>query len=602
MYEGEKCAILCVIIVLWGYCRMKEKETQQFQLYTEAGELLKGVAEVWTKYPRPQMRRVEWQSLNGIWNLEGKSVRVPFPPQSLLAEYTGEIRDFMTYERNFAIEHYNEEKRTLLHFGAVDQIAEVYLNGKYVGKHEGGYLPFVFDVTENVKQGDNQLVVMVKDELDRDYPYGKQCRNRGGMWYTPTSGIWKSVWIEQVPKTYIKSVKITPDLQGIQLNVESGDGTDFQEVCAKIKLHTGDVFEHVLQEGEGYINLRKIRLSNGESYEPILWDTKNPYLYSIVIQAGEDVVESYFGLRTVEIKAVNSVNRLCLNGKPIFMHGVLDQGYFSDGIVTPAEEEEFKRDILRMKKLGFNMLRKHIKIEPECFYYDCDRYGMLVIQDMVNNGVYSFWRDTLLPTIGECRKKDTGKGLSKRQKKIFEEHMQDTLEVLHNHPCIIGYTIFNEGWGQFESDRLYRNAQKADSTRVYDATSGWFAQKQSDFDSVHLYFGPAKLHVKNRPLLLSEFGGYSYVVKGHCFSDKKYGYGTCKKEEELTHRIVKRYEKLVMPYVKKGLCGSIYTQVSDVEDEVNGFYTYDRKVCKVNQDDMKILAAKIEQLISDESM
>ena len=581
---------------------MKKEQTKQIQLYTRAGEHLKGSTKIWTRYPRPQMRRVQWQSLNGIWNLEGKPIRVPFPPQSLLAEYAGEIKDNMTYEKSFSVEHYDKEKKTLLHFGAVDQIAEVYLNGKYVGKHEGGYLPFVFDVTAAVREKDNQLVVKVRDELDKAYPYGKQCRNRGGMWYTPTSGIWKGVWIEQVPELYIKNVKITPNLQGIQLKVESGDGTEFKEVLVKIKLHTEDVYEQVLHDSEGYIDLKQIRLSNGACYEPILWNTKNPYLYNIVIQAGEDVVESYFGLRTVEIKAVNGVNRLCLNGKPIFLHGVLDQGYFSDGIVTPAKEEEFERDILSMKNLGFNLLRKHIKIEPECFYYDCDRYGMLVMQDMVNNGTYSFWKDTFFPTVGGHYKKDTGKGLSQRQKKIFEEHMMDTLQILQNHPCIIAYTIFNEGWGQFESDRLYRNAQKADPTRVYDATSGWFAQKESDFDSVHLYFGPAKLHVKERPLLLSEFGGYSYVVKGHCFSDKKYGYGTCKTEEELTNRIVKRYEKLVMPYVKKGLCGSIYTQVSDVEDEMNGFYTYDRKVCKVNQEQMKKLAEKIEQLISDESM
>jgi len=572
---------------------MSKKEATFFDLMTESGERLQQENTVWTEYPRPQLVRGNWQCLNGMWELDGTPIRVPFVPQSKLSGYKGEIKDVMTYRKVFSWISTGDKKRTLLHFGAVDQLAEVFLNNVLLGKHAGGYAPFTFDVSDVIKEGENTLLVKVTDELNHDYPYGKQCKNRGGMWYTPTSGIWQSVWLEQVPGSYIQGIKLSPDVNGVQIEVFSRGDVISEDTAVEITLHTEEKYQTTIKNGKGYIDLRNIVLSNGERYVPKLWSTQEPYLYQMSLRMGDDKVETYFGLRVIEIKTVQGVQRVCLNGTPIFMHGVLDQGYFCDGIVTPAEEAEYERDILRMKELGINLLRKHIKIEPECFYYYCDKHGMLVMQDMVSNGYYSFVRDTVLPTIGLQRKKDHGRRLSTLQKELFEAHMKETQQQLFNHPALVAYTIFNEGWGQFESDRLYAQAQKEDPSRLYDATSGWFAQKDSDFDSIHIYFGPRKPRVKKRPVFLSEFGGYSYLVPEHVYTNKSYGYGTCKSSEELFERIAARYDELVLPYIKAGLCGSIYTQISDVEDEINGLYTYDRRVCKVDKAAMQQLAERI---------
>lgn len=538
--------------------------------------------EKWTSYPRPQLKRKLYKSLNGTWELNGKEIQIPFPPQSELSGYDQIVGDYLTYRKSFLIPDDFLLSKVLLHFGAVDEVADVYVNGIHVGKHEGGYLPFSFDITSAVKREKiNELRVEVTDSLSRIYPYGKQCKKRGGMWYTPISGIWQSVWIENVPDYYIEEIKLTPSLNELEITV-FGIETGFKVLV----YDEGElIVEQSFQDNTGRIEIEN----------PVLWDVNHPHLYDMRVEAGEDIVESYFALREVEIKKINGINRLCLNGSPIFMHGVLDQGYFVDGIYLPGDEEEYTKDILRMKELGFNMLRKHIKIEPEKFYYECDRLGMLVLQDMVNNGGYSYVLDTVLPTFGFKKRNDCkGRYQEKDCKEVFEWHMRDTLHDLYNHPCIIGYTIFNEGWGQFESDRMYEMAKSIDPTRVYDATSGWFAQKKSDFDSEHVYFRVKKLKPKKRPMFLSECGGFSYAVEGHRYNNEKsYGYGTCKDSEELTDRILDMYKKMVIPGIEDGVCGCVYTQVSDVEDEINGMYTYDREVCKVNPEKMQNLADEI---------
>ena len=537
----------------------------------------------WQSYPRPQLKRKSYINLNGTWDLNGEAIQIPFAPQCRLAEYTGKIGEKLVYTRTFDIPETFILPRILLHFGAVDQVAEVYVNDVLVGRHEGGYLHFSFDITHAVRRTQtNTLCVEVVDTLSQKYPYGKQSKKRGGMWYTPISGIWQTVWMENVPDAYIKEIKLTPSMRDITMEVV-GETKGFKAVI--FEQNGRKAAEQTFADNKGTIVLEN----------PMLWDIDYPHLYDLKIFTEQDEIESYFALRSVEIKKVGGINRICLNNKPIFMHGLLDQGYFEDGIYLPEKEEEFANDILRMKELGFNMLRKHIKVEPEQFYYDCDRLGMLVIQDMVNNSGYNYILDTVLPTIGFKKRNDCrGRYQNPEHKRFFEKHMKETLHDLYNHPCIIGYTIFNEGWGQFESDRMYDIAKSLDATRFYDATSGWFAQSKSDVDSEHIYFRAEELKVKERPLFLSECGGFSYKVDGHVFNtEKSYGYGACANSEELTERIVDMYNIMVVPCIKKGMCGCVYTQVSDVEDEINGMYTYDRQVCKVNKEKMQKLAERI---------
>jgi len=572
-----------------------------YTLTSTAGEALGAVKNVWKEYPRPQLKRGNWMSLNGTWLLNNHEIRVPFPPQSILSEYEKKVGSHLTYKKVFRAKKPEAGIRTLLHFDAVDQIAEVTLNGVLLGKHEGGYLPFTFDISNVIYfDKDNTLIVKAKDTLSRNYPYGKQTKKRGGMWYTPVSGIWKNVWLEQVPDTYIKDLKLTPDLDGLHIAIGTNHPQKPVHAQVSITLHNGDTIDFTMNKNNGYVRLRGITLEDGTLYEPLLWDTENPHLYPMTITVDEDVIETYFALRTIEIREVNGVQRVCLNGKPVFLHGVLDQGYFCDGIFLPADEKEFERDILRMKELGFTMLRKHIKVEPEAFYYYCDKHGMLVVQDMVNSGGYSFLRDTALPTIGMKKLNDRHRLFSGKMKRFWETHMKETLSHLYNHPSIVVYTIFNEGWGQFNSDKMYGIAKQLDPSRLYDSTSGWFAQNNNDFDSLHVYFGDLEPKPATRPMFISEFGGCAYPVEDHIYAKyASYGYGSCKNADEVSEKVWTAYRTTILPVIKAGCCGAVYTQLSDVEDEINGFYTYDRKICKVNVAEMQKLRAEIDEIMEN---
>ncbi|MBQ8356337.1 MAG: glycoside hydrolase family 2 [Clostridia bacterium] len=542
-------------------------------------------------YPRPQLRRDSFFSLDGIWNFSAeprgakpdfdKRIRVPFPPESALSGIHHVYPDGteLCYHRKFELPDGFCRGRVLLHIGAADQVAKVWLNGHFLGKHKGGYLPFTFDVTEHLHAGKNALFIRVTDELDKHIlPWGKQKHERGGMWYTPVSGIWQTVWLESVPETYVKALDIKADAEGASVRAEGVDE-------GMLLVTTPEGMTCVKMRG----GVARVALDT-----PRLWSPEDPYLYRFKLICGEDTVESYFACRTLSVGKVKGVPRLLLNGKPYFFHGLLDQGYFPDGIFTPAHPCRYEKDILFAKSLGFNTLRKHIKIEPEQFYYDCDRLGMVVFQDMVNNGHYSFLRDTALPTVGLKKRNDKKLHRDPAAREAFLTAMEESVRHLGNHPCICYWTIFNEGWGQFDGDAVYRQLRALDDTRFIDTASGWFETKESDVESPHIYFKPIKCRPDKKPLVLSEFGGYSLAIDGHeTCPGKAYGYRSFKDENAFCEALEELYRKEILPAARAGLSGAIYTQITDVEEEINGLLTYDRKHVKVDPANMQIIAKEL---------
>ena len=559
------------------------------QLLTRQEEALQNAgAPVWDVYPRPQMRRDSYLNLNGMWEFtaegERHSIRVPFCPESRLSGIGKHFSEGaeLVYRRSFTLPENFNQGRILLHIGAADQHLTCCVNGQKIGEHDGGYEAITFDITDTL-QAENEIVLSIRDDLnDRSYPYGKQVTpdKRGGMWYTPVSGVWQSVWLESVPKNYIRRLNIENRGYSVTISAEPEmEGT-------------------VIIPGLGEFPLG----STVTPENPHLWSPEYPYLYEFSVKTEEDRVESYFAIRALEIKNVNGTPRLCLNGKPYFFHGLLDQGYWPDGLLTPASPECFADDILAMKKLGFNTLRKHIKVEPEEFYYQCDRLGMVVFQDMVNNGVYKFFRDTVVPTAGlqVLPDKHLNTDLATQQK--FLIGMEATVRQLKNHPSICYWTIFNEGWGQFDSDDVYEKFLKLDDTRFIDTTSGWWRGHKTQVDSRHIYFGQWwQLKKGKMPVVLSECGGLTYPVEGHVYNpDDSYGYKTCKTRQALNDGLAALYREHLIPAVtKKGLCAAIYTQVSDVEDEINGLLTYDRKVCKADEELMAAIAKELQEAIRE---
>ena len=553
-------------------------------LPTEVGGTLPAVP--WNEYPRPRLRRAEWLCLNGEWDLstedgDGK-ITVPFCPESLLSGFKGRIQygKKLLYKRKFTVPDGWLYKRIIIHFGAVSRSCRVYINGKETCRHENAYLPFSADVTDAIKDGENELTVEAVNDLSPRYPYGKQRIKRGGMWYTPVSGIWQTVWLEPVPERHIADVRVTPDLCGADIVIEGvASGT-------------------VVFEGKEY------RIENGrtrlEPDSPILWSPETPHLYDFTVKSGEDEAASYFALRTLSVGRVGGVPRLCLNGRPSFFHGLLDQGYYSDGISTPASPELYEKDIKTAKSLGFNMLRKHIKIEPERFYYECDRLGIVVFQDMVNNGKYRFLHDTILPTLGIRKLSDKKLNRGEETRTEFLSSMESTVKHLYSHPCICGWTIFNEGWGQFDADAAYEKLRALDGSRFIDSTSGWFHQSKSDVESLHIYFGKLKLTKGGeRPQILSEFGGYVYKDLSHSFNTKKtYGYRIYGSRGEMVAALRKTYTEKIVPLAVEGLCASVYTQLSDVEDETNGVMTYDREICKILPDELSDVARMLQDAVT----
>ena len=539
----------------------------------------------WSEYPRPQLKRDSFFNLNGKWKLsvlKGTKeefvgdITVPYPPESKLSciERTLQRGEKYVYNRTFTLPDNFIKDVVILHFGAVDQITQVKINNQLVGENVGGYLPFEFNITGFLTCGENSITVTVTDDLNLELPYGKQRKNRGGMWYTPISGIWQTVWLESVPTKYISHLKIETKNNTVTFITKGGEKEKTLILNGNNYSYSGDIF--------------KLEIDS-----PIMWSPESPYLYGFKIISGKDTIESYFALRDITIEKINDRSYICLNGKPYFFNGVLDQGYFDDGIFTPNSPEVYKNDILSMKSMGFNMLRKHIKIEPEIFYYYCDKYGMIVFQDMVNSGKYSFLIDTALPTIG-IKRLFTHRA-SKFRREHFEKTAKGTIEFLYNHPSVCYYTVFNEGWGQYDADKIYTMLKSIDSSHVWDATSGWFNKKLSDVTSEHVYFKPIKLKANpNRPLVLSEFGGYSYKIPEHSFNLKKtYGYRFFTDSDKFVEAMKKLYLQEVASAIEQGLCATVLTQLSDVEDETNGLLTYDREIRKIDPDTMQSISNAI---------
>ena len=564
-----------------------------------------------SEHPMPQAKRENWLCLNGKWNLKkvnslGETcfdgeILVPFSPETLNSGveegFVLKSGEKLIYERKVQVGKELLLGKTILHFGAVDSKCWVYLNGVKVDAHKGGFTAFSVDITAQIKEGENLLRVECEDEGTRNFgARGKQSDKRGGIWYTPQSGIWQTVWLESMPTECIKDLKITP--------IVSEDGTE-KSVLVQVDQQGGDK-QIVVLDGEKEILREKFTLEITLKYDFTLWSPENPKLYDIIItnEAG-DRLESYFGVRsfgkTVDEKGIA---RLTLNGKPYFFNGVLDQGYWSDGMLTYPCDEAAKNELQMLKDMGFNTVRKHIKIEPMRWYYHCDKIGLVVWQDFVNGGGrYAFTHVAAFPFLGFHHRDDGEKNYNyfargaKEGRDEFAVMVDETMTQLYNCPCIGVWVPFNEGWGQFDSAKWTEYVRYKDPTRIIDSVSGWHDQGvgKTELRSLHTYYTPLKVPKDTRPVVLSEFGGYSMKCEGHVFDEsKEFGYKKFKTQDELVVALKKLYLEKLLPLIEKGLCGCIYTQVSDVEEEINGLVTYDRKIVKVPIAEM----SKINQQIN----
>lgn len=554
------------------------------------------------EYPRPQLVRENWLNLNGKFDyailpavqkwadkFDGE-ILVPFAVESLLSGVEKPLspNDRLWYRKRFSVPTTMQGKNILLHFGAVDWQCEVFVNRNSVGTHTGGYCAFSFDITEYLTEGENELIVCVYDPTESGWQQrGKQVNDTHGFWYTATSGIWQTVWLEAVSDVYVQKLRFVPniDREVIQVKTELNKEAE-AEICATVSFADKVVFSGVIEKDA------EIALPNAA-----LWSPETPNLYDVSLDIKvngtlTDTVSSYFGMRKFHVdKDDKGIVRLFLNNQPYFQKGLLDQGYWPDGGMTPPTDEAMIFDIAEMKRLGFNMLRKHIKIEPLRWYYHCDRLGMIVWQDMMSGGKYigDFYAG-FLPNIGILRVKDNKYKVFSRTEKSwrddFERELTEMIDLLYNTVSLYCWVPFNEAWGQFDALRICAYVRKLDETRVVDHASGWYDQGGGDVQSMHKYILPIRMRkLDHRAFVITEFGGYSQKEAGHMWNPKKaFGYLMFKDKAALTKAYEKLMRKQVIPLVEKGLSGTIYTQVSDVENEVNGIYTYDRAVLKLEED------------------
>ena len=562
------------------------------------------------EYPRPAMRRDSCEILNGPWQYAiTQTAEYPAAWQgSILVPYSSEAPasgvgrtlqpgQWLHYHRLFAPPA-GEGGRVLLHFGAVDYACAVQVNGHLAGGHRGGYWPFTLDITDLLNgTGRNSLWVAVQDPTGHGtQARGKQTLKPGGMFYPAQSGIWQTVWLERVPDNYIQTLTVTPDYDARTVTVRVHTAKPGGAVNLWAMVRAGGVTiaedwgsDEADQDGEVTLNIPE------EHFFP--WSPDTPFLYDLTVgtnqgeEAGFDTVHSYFALRKWSCAPdAHGVLRFCLNDKPILLNGLLDQGYWPEGLYTPPSDAAVERELSEVKALGFNLLRKHAKIEPQRWYYHCDRLGLIVWQDIVNGGsAYNLWFVTYLTNVLQplLRRFPDGKAcrrlLSRAKPAGREEYaheLADTVQALRCHPCIACWVPFNEGWGQFDAGKAVQALRTLDGTRLVDEASGWFDQGGGDVHSLHNYFYPLRIRPQKRTVALSEYGGIAWPMPGHEPPRKTYGYGTAKDRQELTARYKKLQLKTVLPQLEKGLSALVYTQLTDVEDEVNGLFTYDRAAVK----------------------
>ncbi len=578
------------------------------QLFTTWGKTL-DTDKPLQEYPRPQMVRNSYLNLNGYWDYainnvekapkqyDGK-ILVPFSPEAFLSGVHRQTKpdEFLHYRREVELPEGFQLNRVLLHFGAVDQICEVFVNGKTAGKHEGGYLPFSADVTDYLIAGVNILTLTVKDYSDSSYfSKGKQKLKREGMWYTAQSGIWQTVWMESVPDCYVERLKLDPDYDKgtIAFKVFSSGRLKHD---VRVRIFDGE--EEIASACFPAEEKHEIRIPDFKS-----WSPENPHLYHAEVAMGEDSVRTYFAMRKFSVgKDDNGILRFMLNNKPYFHNGLLDQGYWPEGLYTAPTDEALRYDIVKMKELGFNMIRKHIKVEPARWYYHCDKIGMLVWQDMVNGGSgYHMKFICIMPNLwmpfGRFIK-DNKYGAFARKDKAgrvqYYKELKETIAHLYNIPSIAVWVPFNEGWGQFDAVKVTAKVKEMDTSRLIDEASGWFDQGGGDIYSIHNYWRKLKVRPKkDRVAALTEYGGYSQRIEGHSFCSKVYGYRIYKTKEELTAGFKRLIQTDIIRGIRNGLSGTVYTQVSDVEEEVNGLLTYDRHIVKIEEETVKQLNREI---------
>lgn len=568
------------------------------------------------EYPRPNLVRDSFINLNGEWEYcineekttnryDGK-ILVPFSPETELSGVKKIVmpKNYLHYKKTFTIPENFNKGRVLLHFGAVDQECTVVLNGNVLGEHIGGYTAFHFDITNYLVKGENVLTLCVKD-MTEEAPHarGKQKLVKkgkyGSLFYTPQSGIWKTVWMESVAEDYIEKIKITPLL-------------DDKAVCLHIKTNvSGTAKVQVLEQGK---IVKEETVATNKDVNVVLdqvhvWTPDDPYLYDLKVVFGEDEVQSYFGMRKFHVgKDSKGILRFFMNNKPFFFNGILDQGYWPESLLTNPTDEALKYDIIKLKELGFNTIRKHIKVEPDRFYYHCDKIGMIVWQDMPNGGGdYNMIFVTYLTNAFDWFARgvrDNLYGMFKRQDKEgraqYYRDLEAMIEQLYNHPSIAVWVPFNEGWGQFDARRATALIRSLDKTRFVNEACGWFDQQGGDMYSIHNYKpGLTVKPQEDRVVALTEFGGYSFAMKGHLACEKEFGYQSYNSKEELTTNYKRLWEDEIYPNLEHGLSSTIYTQTSDIEEEINGIFTYDRDEVKFIENEVKEINKKLYRMFED---